>query len=334
MNNSQPRAAVTSIEYHLPERRLTNQELAAEFPEWGAEKIAAKTGIRYRHIAAEGELSSDLAYAAAIKLFGSGVISPREVDYILFCTQTPDFAFPTTACLLQQRLGIPTTTGALDFNLGCSGYVYGLSLAKALVETGQATCVLFLTGETYSKLLDPADKTVRTIFGDAGTATVVRGTKIQEASLGPFIFGTDGSGGSNLVCHRGGWRGPKAEAEGHEALWMNGPEIFNFTLRVVPAAIDAVLTRAELQRDEVDLFVFHQANQYMLEQLRKKLGIPEHKFLIAMADCGNTVSNSIPIALRIAHNSGRLKSGHRVLLVGFGVGYSWGATLVRWHGMP
>ena len=326
-----PRAVIAAIEYYLPDSELTNERLAVEFPEWGAEKIAEKTGIHTRHIAAPGELSSDLAAAAARKLFAMGVVGPKEIDFVLLCTQTPDFALPTTACLLQHRLGIPTTAGALDFNLGCSGFVYGLSLAKGLIETDQARRVLLLTAETYSKLLDPKDKTVRTIFGDAGAATLVIADDAERVYIGPFVFGTDGAGGENLVCHRGGFRGAKAEAAGHKALWMNGPEIFNFTLKVVPDAVRRVLSRAGLTQGDVDLFVFHQANRYMLEHLRKKLGVSPEKFVVSMERLGNTVSCTIPIALREAQSAGRLQSGARVMLVGFGVGYSWGAAMLQWR---
>jgi 3-oxoacyl-[acyl-carrier-protein] synthase-3 len=326
-------AVIAAIDYHLPARLVTNADLAREFPEWGAEKIAEKTGIQERHIAAVDECSSDLAAAAARKLFDRDVARPEEVDFILFCTQTPDFGLPTSACLLQSRLGLPTSAGALDFNLGCSGYVYGLALAKALIESGQANRLLLLTGETYSKLIDPQDKTVRTIFGDAGAATLV----VKDAAagtgkyIGPIASGTDGSGGPNLVCHRGGWRGQNREAVGREALWMNGPEIFNFTLKVVPEVITRALSQAGLGLGDIDLFVFHQANRYMLDHLRKKLGVPQEKFVIAIAHCGNTVSCTIPIALREAEMDGKLFAGARVLLVGFGVGYSWGATVIRWR---
>lgn len=325
-----PHAAITAVTYALPERVVTNADLGAEFPEWGADKIAEKTGIQSRHVAGPDETSADLAARAAEKLLGSGVVAKAEIDFLLFCTQTPDFALPTSACLLQHRLGLPTSAGALDFNLGCSGYVYGLGLARGLVESGQARRVLLLTGETYSKLLDPADKTVRTIFGDAGSATLVTAVESGEGAIGAVVFGTDGAGGPNLVCHRGGWRGARAEAAGREALWMNGPEIFNFTLRVVPEVVRRTLEKAGVTANDVDLFVFHQANRYMLDHLRKKLAVPVEKFVVAMEHCGNTVSSTIPIALVEAAARGQLRSGQRVLLVGFGVGYSWGAALVRW----
>lgn len=326
------KSRIKAIEYFLPAAVVTNQDLAKRFPEWGADKIAEKTGIKKRHIASENECSSDLAEAAARVLFKRGLISPSEIDFILFCTQTPDFGLPTTACLIQNRLGISKSCGALDFNLGCSGYVYGLSLAKALIETMQAKNVLLLTGETYSKLIDPHDKTVCTIFGDAGTATLVSQTNAYESEkyISPIYAGTDGSGGRNLVSHKGGCRGQNAEAEGRFALWMDGPEIFNFTLHVVPEIVNRTLRSENLELEDIDLFVFHQANKYMLEHLRKKLGVDSNRFFISLEECGNTVSCSIPIALRNAELSGRLKNGDRVLLVGFGVGYSWGAIVLFW----
>jgi 3-oxoacyl-[acyl-carrier-protein] synthase-3 len=336
------KAVVAAIEYHFPERCLTNEHLVAEFPEWSLEKIEEKTGIAGRWIAADDQCSSDLGVAAAQKLFDSGVCSPADIDYILFCTQSPDHFLPTTACVMQERLGIPTSAGALDFNLGCSGYVYGLGLAKALVETDQATNVLFVTGETYSKFIHPKDKSVRTLFGDAGAATLVRGVATYDEFIGPFVYGTDGCGAKNLIVPAGGMRQRVAPA-GDEAtldsdgnlrsegnLYMNGPEIFGFTLRVVPKVVLELLARTGKSLNDIDLFVFHQANQYMLEHLRKKLKIPAERFFVGMCHCGNTVSCTIPIALRQAAEEGRLQPGHHVMLVGFGVGYSWGATLIRW----
>lgn len=322
-------AVIRAIAYHLPARRVTNADLAAEFPEWSVDKIAAKTGIHERPVAAPGECSSDLAEAAAKALFAENQIDPQSIEFVLFCTQTPDFTLPNSACLLQARLGLPTTAGALDFNLGCSGYVYGLSLARGLVESGQVGNVLLLTGDTYSKLLDPADRSVRTIFGDAGTATLLE-KRDGVGGIGPVVFGTDGRGGKNFVAPQGGFRGAARESEGHRALWMNGPEIFNFTLSAVPQAVRAVLDRAQLSLEQIDLVVPHQANEYMLETLRKKLGVPSEKFVVELARFGNTVSGTIPIALACAMQQQRLRAGMKVLLIGFGVGYSWGAAIIDW----
>lgn len=336
-------AAIKAIEYYLPEQIVSTADLAAEFPEWSVEKIEAKTGIQERHIAAAGECSSDLAAAAARKLFDSGACNPADIDYILLCTQSPDYFLPTTACVLQDRLGIPTTAGALDFNLGCSGFVAGLGLAQGLVETGQARRVLLLTAETYSKFMHPGDKSVRTIFGDAAAATLVEGVAgRQEAAIGPFVYGTDGAGAQNLIVPSGGMRLHPSAATAEEIhdesgnirtrdnLFMDGAEIFNFTIRAIPACVNQLLERSGQTADAIDLFIFHQANQYMLEHLRKRLKIPPSRFYLAMKHCGNTVSSTIPIALRHALCDGTLQPGHLVMLVGFGVGYSWAATLVRW----
>jgi 3-oxoacyl-[acyl-carrier-protein] synthase-3 len=331
---------IIAIEYHLPDRVSTAADLSTEFPEWSAEQIAEKTGIVERHLAADGECSSDLAVHAATKLFASGACSPSEVDFVLFCTQSPDYFLPTTACLLQDRLHIPTTAGALDFNLGCSGFIYGLGLAEGLIESKQASSVLLLTAETYSKFIHPADKSVRTIFGDAAAATLVQGS--SDSKIGPFVYGTDGRGGENLIVKSGGMRTPRStetaavtkddsgnqHTEDH--LFMDGPEIFNFTLGKIPAAVAGLLAKTGKSLEDVDFFVFHQANRYMLEHLRKKLRIPSDKFCVSLKTCGNTVSSTIPIALKASALEGKLKDGDLVMLLGFGVGYSWGATFLRW----
>lgn len=335
-------AVISGIEFHLPVKTITTRALAEEFPEWGAEKIDRKTGISERHIAADGECASDLAVEAARKLCTS-TCRPEEIDYILFCTQSPDYFLPTTACLIQERLGVPQAAGALDFNLGCSGFVAGLGLAKGLIETGQASKVLLLTAETYSKFINRQDRSVRTIFGDAAAAALISGVDpTPDPFIGPLIYGTDGSGAENLIVRTGGTREPRthesaAELEdaagnvrSRDNLFMNGPELFSFTLRIIPPAVDELLARAGIGLDEVDLFVFHQANQFMLEHLRKLLKIPEERFLISMRSCGNTVSSTIPIALKTACQAGRLHDGDRVMLVGFGVGYSWASALIRW----
>lgn len=336
------RAVISAIEYYLPEQVLSNADLATAFPDWSIEKIRAKTGIVERHIAAPGECASDLGVRAAEALFTSGACKPADIDYLLFCTQSPDYFLPTTACLLQDRLRIPTHAGALDFNLGCSGFVYGLSLAQGLIGTGQASCVLLITAETYSKFIHPEDKSVRTLFGDAAAATLIRGIPEPPGQEVVYVFGTDGRGGENLIVPAGGLRRPcstetapvpagdDGNCRSQDNLYMNGGEIFNFTISVIPSCVDRLLARAKKQAGDVDLFVFHQANQYMLEHLRKKMCIPPEKFFVWMAPCGNTVSSTIPIALKHAACEGRLSPGQLVMLVGFGVGYSWGATLLRW----
>ena len=335
------KAAIHSIASYLPETELTNDELAVQFGDWTPEKIFEKTGIRTRRIAGENETSSDLGVRAAEQLFARGACAPGDVDYLLFCTQSPDYFLPTTACLVQNRLGIPTSAGAIDFNQGCSGFVYGLSLAKSLIETDQAKNVLLITAETYSKFINPRDRSVRTVFGDAAAATLVRGAESDGDRIGPFVFGTDGRGADNLIVKAGGLRMPITQAAREEKadkggnvradvnLYMNGPEIFNFTLSTLPGAVNGLLKKSALSLDDVDYFIFHQANQFMLDRIRAKLAIPQEKFCIDMDWCGNTVSSTIPIALERAVASGRVQPGARVMVVGFGVGYSWAAAMMR-----
>ena len=323
------KATIRAAEYALPSRVIGNEELAALFPEWPADKIKEKLGISSRAIAADDELSSDLAVRAGETLFTSGIIPREAIDYILLCTQSPDYILPSTACLIQERLGIPQSCGALDFNLGCSGWVYGLGLAKGLIETGQAENVLLLTGETYSKFLSGCDKSTRTLFGDAGAATLISATESEEERIGPFIYGTDGRGAEHLIVHRGGQREPGIPRDDEKGLVMNGGEIFAFSVREVSKAVNSLLLKAGMVLNDVDLFIFHQANGYMLQFLQKKCGIPQEKFYTWYESVGNTVSNTIPIALHHAMKEGKAGPGSRVMFVGFGVGLSWGACLAR-----
>lgn len=331
------RVYIKDIAYYLPEKVVTNEDIVRDFPEWSVEKIASKVGVHQRHVAAADETAADLAVKAAQSLFKQGKCGPQEVDFVLFCTQSPDYFLPTSACIIQKRLGLRTDIGALDFNLGCSGYVYGLALAKGLVVSGVATHVLLLTGETYNKHLHPKDKGNRTIFGDAASATLVGTDGIAE--IGNFSLGTDGSGAENLIIKSGGMRCPKRQDDLHfdennnplssDYLYMNGSEIFTFTLDNVPPLIADTLSRNEVEKDKVDLYVFHQANKYMLDFLRKKIKIVPERFYYCLSEYGNTVSNTIPIALVNAMQEGVIIKGMKVLIAGFGVGYSWGGCMLN-----
>jgi 3-oxoacyl-[acyl-carrier-protein] synthase III len=329
---------IVDIDYYLPEKILTNEDIAREFPEWTVEKIAEKTGINSRHIASDSQTASDLAYEAAEKLLQRHPELRDQVDLLVFCTQTPDYALPTTACVLQDRLSLQTACLAFDYNLGCSGFVVGLSVVKSMLQSGEATTALLLTGETYSKWMDPNDKSVRTIFGDAGTATLVTNSAPKNV-IGPFVYGTDGRGKNRLIVHGSGARKPEDDdgldlmSESHPqcSLFMDGAEIFSFTIRAVPKTVRNLLKKSELSWDNIAWCVFHQANTFMLEHLRKQCRIPEEKFVLCLQDFGNTVSNTIPIVLREMLSDGRLKSGQRLMLVGFGVGYSWSACILEWY---
>ena len=326
---------IKAISYYLPENALTNEQLVNVFPEWTVDKVAEKVGIKKRHIVSADETALDLAEKAGSLFFEEHKIDRSGIDFILLCTQSPDYLLPTSACILQDRLGLSTTCGALDFNLGCSGFVYGLSLAKGLIAGNIAKNVLLITSETYSKYLHPKDKGNRTIFGDAAAVTLISTDGIAE--ILNFSLGTDGSGYNNLIVRSGALRMPEKtnkvqwDESGNpvsdDFLYMNGTEIFNFTLESVPLLVDDVLRKNHLQKDQIDLFVFHQANKYMLNFLREEIEIEESKFYYCLENFGNTVSSTIPIALKELQKENLLQGN--ILLAGFGVGYSWGGVVLR-----
>tara|TARA_R110002049_G_scaffold291474_3_gene475429 strand:+ start:6060 stop:7058 length:999 start_codon:yes stop_codon:yes gene_type:complete len=329
-------AKIEKIAYYLPEGKLDSAGLKKLFPDFDLDKIENKVGIKSRHIAGKGVTSLDLAYNASLNVIKNS--SEKDIDFIILCSQTPDYILPTGACILQDRLGLPTSTGALDFNLGCSGYVYGLAMCKGLLEARIATCILFVTADTYSKYIHENDKGNRSIFGDGATASIV--TFDQKDKLGKFKLGTDGSGFDKLIIKNGGGENvfnQKAEiknyGDGNEytdnCIYMNGPDIFNFTINNIPKLIEDTLEVNELKKEDIDYFVFHQANKFMLDFLRRKIGVPIDKFHLNLETTGNTVSSTIPIALHQAIEDKKIKKGDKVLLAGFGVGLSWGATIIE-----
>ena len=328
------KAYIQDIAYYLPENVLTNEQIAERFPEWSAEKVAGKVGITERHIAADNETATDMAQKAAQQLFAQGV-DKSQIDFVLLCTQSQDYFLPSSACILQDKLGLSKDCGAFDFNLGCSGYEYGLAVAKGLIVAGIAKNILLLTAETYTKYIHPQDKGNMTIFGDGASATLVSTEGFAE--IGEVVVGTDGSGAENLIVRSLGARNKalmndaQSDEDGNIAsgdhLYMHGGNVFNFTADVVPDMVDKLLAKSGLQQDEVDFWVFHQANKYMINYLRKLLDIDKDKFYIFMEKVGNTVSSTIPIALCEARKEDRLH-GH-VLLAGFGVGLSWGGVMLH-----
>lgn len=328
------KAFINSVAYYLPQNVVSNEEIVRDFPEWSVEKITEKVGVKQRHVASAEETATDLAEKAAIRLFDENGINRESIDFVILCTQSPDYFLPPSACLLQERLGLRQDVGAFDFNLGCSGYVYGLAIAKGLIISGVASNVLLLTAETYNKYLHPKDKGNRTIFGDAATATLVSTQGFAE--IKEFALGTDGKGSKNLIVKSGASRMRALQNDvqfdkngnpiSSDHLYMNGAQIFVFTQKNVPRVIEDVLAKNNLKKEEIDLFILHQANSYMLDFLRKKMHIDEDKFYMFMENVGNTVSNSIPICLAEARGDSRLCGN--VVLCGFGVGYSWGAVVV------
>jgi 3-oxoacyl-[acyl-carrier-protein] synthase-3 len=332
------KATIDAISYWLPENKLTNSNINLLHPEWSIDKISAKTGIVERGTCAKTEFTSDIAVNASLNLFKEYDIDKNEIDFLILCTQSPDYLLPTTACIIQDKLKLPKNIGALDFNLGCSGFVYGLSIAKGLILSGSAKNILFITAEMYTKYINENDKSNLTIFGDAAAATLIRengnGFEINE-----FVFGTDGSGYENLIIRNGGQKNRHLSGKdifdednlflyNDNNLYMNGREIFNFTAQNIPLLLDQVLEKHKVEKLDIDLFIFHQANKFILDFLRKKLEIEEDKFFVFIKNCGNTVSSTIPIALKEALSEKMINPYKRILIAGFGVGYSWASTII------
>lgn len=328
-----PHAQIGPIAVHLPPRVETNDSLKEQYPGWDLDLIAEKTGINQRHIADPEVTSADLAVNAARELFQRESIDPASIDFVLFCTQTPDYPLPTTACLIQDRLGLPTRCGAIDFNLGCSGFVYGLAMADGLMKSGGAKRILLLTAETYSKYIDEADRSLRTIFGDAAAATLL--TAEGTPSLWGFQFGSDGSGADMLIVGDGGAR-PAADAikPRHRKRWksrlyMDGPSLINFTVEAIPRLVEEILQENGLTDADVHRYLMHQATWKMLDQLRLRMNVSEERLPIDLADIGNTVSCTLPILIDRVRRRGELTAANQNVLVGFGVGLSWAGCLWR-----
>lgn len=310
-------------------------DLTHRFGEQESAKIVASTGIQTRRVADDDTCASDLCRRAAERLLQELDWDPASVDVLIFVSQTPDYILPATSCVLHRKLGLSKVCAAFDINQGCSGYVYGLWVAASLLNQHQKRALL-LVGDTITKLTGAQDRSVVPIFGDAGTASAIEWQGGSESWW--FELGTDGSGEDHLKVSAGGFRnrGPAGSvdrAAGEDApvrsdadLYMNGPEVFAFTLREVVPLIARVAKAASWSTSDVDAFVLHQANRFMLEHLAKKGGIPKDKLPLALAEFGNTSSASIPLTLvhslgdRLAHDSLRL------ILSGFGVGFSWGAV--------
>lgn len=330
---------ITTISTYFPKSRLTNAMLQQEFPELKIKELTRLTGVRSRAVSSDNETSVDMAVQAAEQLFAQGGVNKSLIDFVILCSAGGDYITPASACIVHDKLGLPEQCGAFDFNQGCTGYIYGLSLADSLIKSGNASQILLLTSETITKTIHPKDKANRAIFGDAATASFIQVSK-GDRKMRKFIFGTDGSRFDQIIIKHGRERFPLpqyAEADffddfgnvrNHAKFYMNGSEVFNFSVDKAPELVNALLEQFGLTFNEIDLFVFHQANQIILETIGRKLKIPKEKIVIELETTGNTVSSTIPIALQKAIESGKCKRGDKILIAGFGVGFSWGGTVI------
>jgi len=332
-------AYIAGIDYVLPARQVSNADLDKLHPEWQMKQVGLRTGVENRYWCDTKETALDLAETACRKLLTQLSLAPEEIEVVLFCTQSPDFIMPSNACLLQHRLGLKRSVAALDFSHACSGFIYGLYLANAFVQSGSAHTILVVTAETYSKWIHPDDRGPLTLFGDAAAATLI---SAGRGGFGPFILGTDGSGVDAFIIPAGGARMPRSQetvevvkdefgnTRSAEHIFMNGTAILDFVKKEIPPMVRNLLNQAEISLDDLDLVIFHQASQLVLDYLYRSLRIPSQKQFSNLARVGNTVSASIPIALREAELASALKTGMRVMLVGFGAGLSWGGCIINW----
>lgn len=333
------KAQIEATAYYLPHNLYSNENYAHDFGLASAEQLFKSTGISKRFYADKDEVSSDIALLAARKLISDHQIDVQQIDYLIFCTQSTDYLTPSTACLLHKKLSLSAACGALDINQGCTGFLYSLSLAKALIESKQAQKVLILTAETISKYLYRKDKATKALFGDGAAACLV--SKSEHAGIGNFIFGTDGSGFNIMNIQRGGARHRFDGAHnpiytdkyGYEAdencFYMDGAGVLGFSLQTVPKLFNDCLQINEMKQNDIDLFIFHQANNFILEKLQNKLNIESDKYFRFVENCGNTVSSTLPICISEARQQAKIKNGMNVMLLAFGVGLSWCGTVVK-----
>jgi 3-oxoacyl-[acyl-carrier-protein] synthase-3 len=313
---------IANIEYYLPERVITNQYLH-EICGIDADFLENKIGIKERHIAADNEYVSDLAVKAGELLFERNNINREEIELLLLCTQHGDYKLPTTACIVQNRLHLENICAAFDVNLGCSGFVYALGIAGNFIKTGQMKNVLIITADVYSKSIDYTDKNTASLFGDAGTAILLSASD-GESNIQDIVYGTDGANYDKLIVYNSGTVRNENKSK---FLYMNGREIFKFSTRVVPVSIDDLLLRNGLQKSDIKYFIFHQANQYMLGEIQKRMALTDEQMVIDMEKYGNTVSSTIPIAYKNLLSAGKLQADDKIVFCGFGVGLSWASCL-------
>jgi 3-oxoacyl-[acyl-carrier-protein] synthase-3 len=318
-----PRISITGLGCHVPERVLTNADLS-KLVDTNDEWIVERTGIRERRIAADDEALTDICLPAARRALEMAGADPKSIDLLIVATITPDMAFPSSAALLADTLGMPDAA-AYDLSAGCTGFVYALAQAHAMLASGLAKRALVVGGDVLSKILDWTDRSTLVLFGDGAGAVVME--RVDQGGFLGFELGADGGGGSSLWLPGSGSR---HFDEPDRFVKMNGREVFKFATRVMVSSAEAILAECGKTVDDVDVYVPHQANVRIIDHAARKLGFPQEKTIVNVSKYGNTSSGSIPLALADAADDGRLKPGKLVLLTGMGAGLTWGSALIEW----
>ncbi len=328
---------ITSLSYALPEGKITHSQLCKRFGKNVMDKVLEVSGIWERRAVRPEQCASDLAVEAANKILSED--DRKSVDMLIFATQTPDYLLPTTACILQDRLGLRKDILAFDINLGCTQFLFALSTAKAYIESSMAKKVLILCADTPTKLINPKDKSAIALFSDAASACIVEAS--DEDCVESFVFGTDGAGYADLIAPTSGMRNPpkpedyiEKEDENQNIrsninLYINGLKIFAFAFKIIPQTVEKLLAKNNLTKNDIDLFIFHQAGEKIISAATKRLGLDQSKVYMNLRDIGNCGGSSVVIALADAIKSGRIKSGALVLLCAFGVGLSWSGAILK-----
>lgn len=324
---------IKNIAVYLPDEIITNEMLVNKFPDMNVDDIYKRTGIKARRKTTESFIMSDMAYEAATLLFKDNASIRDKIDAVILVGHGYDYKAPISAAILQNRLGLSQKTLTMDLPHGCTGYINGLAVCKGLIDSGLAENILLLTGDTPSYVIEENNAELQSIFSDSATASYI--SKSTKNEYEKFIFGTDGSGADKLIVRNSSSRNPanidylSKNGRLNGTMTMDGVEIFKFAIRIVPSLIADTLKKNELELQDIDFFIFHQANSFMLEVLRKKLKIEKEKFYNDISQTGNTVASTIPIALKNASENKMIKKGDTILLAGFGLGYTWGATIIK-----
>ncbi len=307
---------ISAIEYFLPKHKENNKDFKKNNPKVNIDRIKAKTGINNRFISDTNETVIDLSVRAVNKILKK--FPKKKIDFLILVSQTSNYRIPTTACIIQNRLNLRKDIIAFDMNLGCSGFIYALRMASSLIESRQVTNGIIICADTYTKYISKTNTACRPIFSDAAAAILVSKSKANK--IGPFELGADGSGADALEL-----------PTGTNEIIMNGAKVLTFAMEVVPSNVEKLLKKIKIKKNKIDKFIFHQASKYILDNINRRLLIEKKMTYENYSKVGNTISASIPIALKDACTNKKILTNNNIIIAGYGVGLSWGSALIKWN---